>query len=73
AEGAERSAKASTEDSLRAEAVWEATENEIRYRVRNPDEFKPDSFRRKPLQGVDSVAIIKRIGVKKLDKRGNIL
>jgi hypothetical protein len=58
AEGAERSAKASTEDSLRAEAVWEETENEVRFRVRNPDEFEPDSFRRKPLEGVEGVAII---------------
>ncbi|MCK7511746.1 MAG: DNA adenine methylase [Desulfobacterales bacterium] len=41
-----------------AEAVWEETENEVRYRVRNPDEFEPDSFRRKPLEGVDGVAII---------------
>jgi adenine-specific DNA-methyltransferase len=58
AEGAERSAKASTQDELSAEAVWEETENEVRYRVRNPDEFEPDSFRRKPLDGVDGVAII---------------
>jgi len=30
----------------------------VRFRVRNPDEFEPDSFRRKPLEGVDGVAII---------------
>jgi adenine-specific DNA methylase len=58
AEGKEKSTKASAEDSLRAEAVWEETENEIRFRVRNPEEFEQDSFRRKPLEGVEGVAII---------------
>jgi len=45
-------------DSLHADAIWEETRNEIRYRVRNPDHFRPDTFRRKGLEGVEGVSII---------------
>ena len=44
--------------AMTSRAIWEETENEIRYRVRDPDEFEPDSFRRKKLEGVDGVSII---------------
>ncbi|MHB9038327.1 MAG: DNA adenine methylase [Armatimonadota bacterium] len=43
---------------MQSQAEWDETENEIRYRVRDPEEFEPDSFRRKALEGVDSVSII---------------
>lgn len=43
---------------MQAEAIWEETENEIRYRVRDPEQFEPDSFRRKTLDGVDGISII---------------
>ncbi|MCL5105428.1 MAG: DNA adenine methylase, partial [Armatimonadetes bacterium] len=43
---------------MRSEAEWDDTENEIRYRVRNPEDFEPDSFRHKALEGVDGVSII---------------
>ncbi len=36
--------------AMTSRAIWEETENEIRYRVRDPDEFEPDSFRRKKLE-----------------------
>ncbi len=41
---------------LRAEAVWDETEHEIRYRVRDPKDFVPESFRIKQLK--DGVSII---------------
>ncbi|MCL5103117.1 MAG: DNA adenine methylase [Armatimonadetes bacterium] len=41
-----------------SEAQWDETANEIRYRVRDPEDFEPDSFRRKALDGVDGVFII---------------
>jgi len=43
---------------MQAQAEWDETENEIRYRVRDPEQFEPDSFRRKDLDGVDGIAII---------------
>jgi adenine-specific DNA-methyltransferase len=43
---------------MQAQAVWDETPNEIRYRVRDPEQFEPDSFRRKVLDDVDGVAII---------------
>jgi adenine-specific DNA-methyltransferase len=43
---------------MHAQAVWEETPNEIRYRVRDPEQFQPESFRRKALDGVDGIAII---------------
>ncbi|MCE5314017.1 MAG: DNA adenine methylase [Armatimonadota bacterium] len=43
---------------MQSQAIWDETENEIRYRVRDPKEFEPDSFRRKDLDGVDGVSII---------------
>jgi adenine-specific DNA-methyltransferase len=43
---------------MRTEAIWDETANEIRYRVRDPEQFQPESFRRKALDGVDGVAII---------------
>jgi adenine-specific DNA-methyltransferase len=56
-----RSAKAdapAAAETMTSQAVWEETENEIRYRVRDPKQFEPDSFRRKTLEGVDGVSII---------------
>jgi len=41
-----------------AKAIWEETKGEIRYRVRDPKDFRPDTFRRKALDGVDGVSII---------------
>ncbi len=49
---------ACSQQAMESEAVWDETENEIRYRVRDPEDFEPDSFRRKALDGVDGVAII---------------
>jgi len=43
---------------MAATAVWEETVTEIRYRVRDPEDFRPDTFRRKALEGVEGVAII---------------
>ncbi len=43
---------------MNADAVWEETENEIRYRVWDPEQFDSESFRRKALEGVDGVSII---------------
>ena len=45
-------------DAMQAEAIWEETRGEIRYRVRDPKDFRPDTFRRKALDGVDGVSII---------------
>lgn len=57
--GKGRSVKAdAAAESMRSQAVWEETENEIRYRVMDPERFEPDSFRRKSLEGVDGVSII---------------
>jgi len=58
--GKGQSAKAdvSSSEAMRSQAVWEETENEIRYRVRDPKQFEPDSFRRKTLEGIDGVSII---------------
>ncbi len=47
-----------TSDTLASEAIWEETKNEIRYRVRDPNHFKPGSFRRKALDGMDGVSIL---------------
>ena len=55
------SATAGTENQLFAEqvvAIWEETENEVRYRVRNPDHFRKDTFRTKQIKGVEGVSII---------------
>lgn len=41
-----------------SEAAWDETEDEIRCRVREPEQFIPESFRRKTLDGVDGVSII---------------
>ncbi|MGB9619494.1 MAG: nucleotidyl transferase AbiEii/AbiGii toxin family protein, partial [Armatimonadota bacterium] len=41
-----------SQNAMEAEAVWDETENEIRYRVRDPEDFEPDSFRRRALDGV---------------------
>jgi hypothetical protein len=45
-------------EELRSTAIWEETANEIRYRVRDPKDFIPESFRRKQLEGVKEVSII---------------
>ena len=45
-------------DAMHAEAIWEETKSEIRYRVRPPEHFRPDTFRRKKLEGVDGVSIV---------------
>ena len=46
------------QDALRSQAVWEEMANEIRYRVRDPEQFEPDSFRRKALEGIEGVSIL---------------
>ena len=51
-------ADAEASDALRSEAIWEETANEIRYRVRDPEQFEPDSFRRKALEGIEGVWIL---------------
>jgi len=38
--------------------VWEETENQIRHRIRDPEDFKPDSFRTLPMQGVQGIQVI---------------
>jgi len=43
---------------LDAAAVWEETDNEIRFRVQDPDDFLPESFRTKQLEGIEGVSII---------------
>jgi len=45
-------------DAMHAEAIWEETANEIRYRVRPPGHFVPDTFRRKKLEGVEGVSVV---------------
>jgi hypothetical protein len=37
---------------------FDVTENELRFRVRNPDDFRPDTFRRKELPGAKGIAIV---------------
>ena len=51
-------ADADTSDTLHAEAIWEEMANEVRYRVRDPQEFESDSFRRRALEGVEGVSIL---------------
>ena len=46
------------EDTPSSQAIWEETTNEVRYRVRNPREFEPGSFRRKALEGIEGVSIL---------------
>ena len=46
------------QDALRSQAIWEETVNEIRYRVRDSEQFEPDSFRRKALEGIEGVSIL---------------
>ncbi|MEN6358265.1 MAG: DNA adenine methylase [Armatimonadota bacterium] len=43
---------------MQTQAEWDETANEIRYRVRDPEQFQPDSIRRKALEGVDGISII---------------
>jgi len=45
-------------EALESLALWEETENEIRYRVRDPRHFIPETFRRKEFEGVEGVSII---------------
>ena len=45
-------------EAMHAEAIWEETASEIRYRVRPPEHFRPDTFRRKKLKGVEGVSIL---------------
>ncbi len=53
------SATADTDqEALHSEAIWEETANEIRYRVRDPEHFLADSFRRKALEGIEGVSIL---------------
>jgi len=52
------SLEAYAEDELQTQAIWDETPNEIRFRVRDPEEFEKGSFRRKGLEGVEGVAII---------------
>ena len=56
--GKGQSAAAGVSDAPHTEAVWEETANEVRYRVRDPKEFEPDSFRRKALDDIDGVSIL---------------
>jgi len=60
--GKEQKAAASldayVEDELQTQAIWDETPNEIRFRVRDPEEFEKGSFRRKSLEGIEGVAII---------------
>ena len=56
--GASAAADAGASDTLRSQAIWEETANEVRYRVRDPDQFEPDSFRRKALDGIEGVSIL---------------
>ena len=46
------------QDALQSQAIWEETVNEIRYRVRDSEQFEPDSFRRKALEGIEDVSIL---------------
>ena len=43
---------------MQAEAIWDETPSEIRYRVCDPEQFESGSFRRKALDGVDGVSIV---------------
>jgi len=45
-------------EAMHAEAIWEETANEVRYRVRPPEHFRPDTFRRKKLKGIEGIAIL---------------
>ena len=67
------SATADTDqEALHSEAIWEETANEIRYRVRDPEHFLADSFRRKTLEGIEGVSIlIGRLKRKHVPEGGN--
>ena len=70
--GASTTANAGVSDTLHSEAIWEETKNEIRYRVRDPEHFEPDSFRRKALDGIEGVSIlIGRLKQKHVPEGGN--
>ena len=56
--GASATADAGASDMPHTEAVWEETANEVRYRVRDPKQFEPDSFRRKALDAIGGVSIL---------------
>ncbi len=67
------SATADTDqEALHSEAIWEETANEICYRVRDPEHFLADSFRRKTLEGIEGVSIlIGRLKRKHVPEGGN--
>ena len=56
--GKGQTATADASDPLHSEAIWEETKNEIRYRVRDPEHFETDSFRRKELDRIEGVSIL---------------
>lgn len=39
-------------------AVWEETDSEIRFRIRDPNHFRKDSFRREDMAGFEGVSMI---------------
>jgi len=45
-------------EALESLALWEETKSEIRYRVRDPRHFIPETFRRKEFEGIESVSIV---------------
>jgi len=55
---AELEGEALCADALDSQAIWEETKSEIRYRVRPAEHFRPDTFRRKKLEGVEGVSIV---------------
>ena len=55
---AELEGEALCADVLDSQAIWEETKSEIRYRVRPPEHFRRDTFRRKKLEGVEGVSIV---------------
>lgn len=56
--GASATADTGASEALHSQAIWEETKSEVRYRVRDPQEFEPDSFRRKALDGIEGVSIL---------------
>ncbi len=50
--------KFSYNEVLKLIAIWDQTETEIRHRVRDPKDFRSDTFRSKELEGINGVQLI---------------
>lgn len=52
--------------------IWEETENQIRYRVRDPDDFRPGTWKTRKLKGIEGVSqVLAKLKANKVPKGHN--